>query len=152
MIYDRTQKDVDAAKQIRENKIKSFQTLTDDDIATLERGMLTHNTLNRIEAKQAELKGIFNNMGYYNTSIATKTDWAAGDLFYNSDIQRLIDNENVLRKAFFDYASTPSTPNISFHYNDINALEKILVDLEDMTAEVTANYYECGALECGGGK
>ena len=56
MIFDRTQNDVDTAILLRNTKVKKFETLTESEIATLEKGTLTINTLNRIEAKQEELK------------------------------------------------------------------------------------------------
>lgn len=149
MITDRTQSDVDKSLQIRDNKVKTFQTLTDDEIAILERGMLTINTINRIEEKQAELKNLINGLGYWNTQIYNKTDWAVIDVFTEADFQRIIDNENALRNAFFTYADTPNTPALSFHYNDINDLEKILVDLDVMINDVKSNYRECGNFSCG---
>lgn len=149
MIIDRTQADVDEAKAIREEKVKTLQTLTENDIATLERGTMTINTLNRIEEKQAELKNLLNNIGYWNTDITNKTDWTTDDIFFKNDFQRIIDNENILRKAFFTYKDTPETPDISFHYEDINSLEKILYDLDVMINDVKSNHRECGNFECG---
>lgn len=148
MITDRTQADVDNAAQIRDNFVKKFKPLTDEQITALERGTMTVNTLNRIENKQAELKNLLNGIGYWNTKIANK-EWTAGDIFTKDDFQRIIDNENTLRGAFFTYASTPATPSISFHYSDINDLEKVLFDLDVMINDVKSNYRECGGFECG---
>lgn len=149
MIFDRTKTDIDNAKKIRNEKVKLFKDLTEDDITTLERGMLTINTLNRIEQKQAELKNLFNDMGYWNTPIESENDWTYTDIFTEADFRRIIDNENILRNAFFTYKNTPNTPDISFHYEDINSLEKILVDLDVMINDVKSNYHECGNFECG---
>ena len=148
MIFDRTQNDVDTAILLRETKVKNFETLTETEIATLEKGTLTINTLNRIEAKQEELKNLFNDMGYWNTPTTNKT-WSENDIFYIDDFQRIIDNTNVLRQAFFVYKDTPNTPPISYHYNDINALEKILFDLDVMINDIKADYRYCGEFECG---
>lgn len=149
MITDRTQNDVDNALKIRYEKVKAFQTLSEDDVNTLERGTLTINTLNRIEQKQDELKNLFNAMGYWNTGITNKIDWTSNDVFYEKDFQRIIDNENVLKRAFFTIADIPKTPDISFHYEDINSLEKILYDLDVMINDVKSNYRICGTFECG---
>lgn len=149
MIFDRTQTDINTANSIRENFVKKFKTLTTEQIAALERGTMTINTLNRIEGKQVELKNLINEIGYWNTTITNNTNWAIGDMFTESDFQRIIDNENILRNAFFTYQNTPVTPKISFHYEDINSLEKILVDLDVMINDVKSNYRECGAYECG---
>ena len=148
MIFDRTQNDVDTAIILRDTKVKNFETLTESDIATLEKGTLTINTLNRIETKQEELKNLFNDMGYWNTPITNKM-WGENDIFNVDDFQRIIDNTNVLRNAFFVYKDTPNTPPISYHWNDINALEKILFDLDVMINDVKSHYRECGTFESG---
>lgn len=148
MIFDRTQNDVDTAILLRDTKVKKFETLTESDINYLERGTITINTLNRIEAKQEELKNLFNDIGYWNTPITNKT-WSENDIFNVDDFQRILDNTNVLRNAFFVYKDTPNTPPISYYWDDINALEKILNDLDVMINDVKSNYRECGTFESG---
>lgn len=148
MIFDRTQNDVDTAIRLRNEKVKKFQELTESDINILERGMITYNTLNRIEQKQELLKGLFNEMGYWNTNIINKV-WGENDIFNVDEFQRILDNTNVLRQAFFVYKATPNTPPISYHWNDINALEKILFDLDVMINDVKSHYRECGTFESG---
>lgn len=148
MIFDRTQNDVDTAILLRDTKVKKFETLTESEIATLEKGTLTINALNRIENKQEELKNLFNDMGYWNTSITNKT-WGENGIFNADEFQRILDNTNVLRKAFFVYKDTPNTPPISYYWDDINSLEKILYDLDVMINDVKSNYRECGNFECG---
>ena len=148
MIFDRNQNDVDTAVLLRDTKVKNFETLTESEIATLERGMLTINTINRIENKQEELKNLFNDMGYWNTPIINKT-WGENDIFNADEFQRILENTNVLRRAFFVYKDTPNTPPVSYHWQDINALEKILFDLDVMINDVKSNYRECGTFESG---
>ena len=148
MIFDRTQNDVDTAIILRDTKVKKFETLTESEIATLEKGTLTINTLNRIETKQDELKNLFNEIGYWNTPITNKT-WSENDIFNIDEFQRILDNINILRQAFFVYKATPNTPPISYYWNDINALEKILYDLDLMINDVKSNYRECGTFESG---
>ena len=148
MIFDRTQNDVDTAILLRREKVQTFQELTEGEIATLEKGTITYNTLNRIENKQELLKGLFEEIGYWNIPITNKV-WGETDIFNVVEFQRILDNTNILREAFFTYKNTPSTPPISYHYNDINALEKILHDLDVMINDVKSHYRQCGAFECG---
>lgn len=160
MIFDRTQNDVDTAIRLRNEKVKfdpitmqpiNPEELTESEIATLEKGTITYNTLNRIETKQDELKNLFNDMGYWNTPITNK-QWTENDIFDNNgerDFQRILDNTNILRQAFFVYKDTPNTPPISYHWQDINALEKILYDLDVMINDVKSHYKECGTFVCG---
>lgn len=148
MIFNRTKNDVENAVKIRDTKIKTFQNLTNDDIEVLERGFFTLNTIRRIQEKQTDLKGLFAEMGYYNTPIVIK-EFDDTMFFSEVDFQQLIDNVNILRNAFFVFSSTPKTPPISYHYDDINALEKILYDLDVMINYVKSLYIECGNVECG---
>lgn len=157
MIFDRTQNDVDTARIIRNEKVKfdpitmqptNLDELTPTELETLTKGTFNYTDLNRIEAKQEELKNLFNDIGYWNTPTTNKT-WGENDIFNADEFQRIIDNTNVLRQAFFIYKETPNTPTISYHYNDINALEKILYDLDVMINDIKSNYRECGTFECG---
>lgn len=148
MIFDRTQNDVNTSILLRNTKVKNFETLTESEITTLEKGTMTYNTINRIETKQEELKNMFNDMGYWNTPITNKS-WGENDIFNVDEFQRILDNTNVLRKAFFVYKDTPKTPNVSYHYEDINSIEKILYDIDSMINDIKANYRFCGDFECG---
>lgn len=148
MITDRTQADVDNAKLIRTNKVQKFITPTAEDLATLEKGMLTITTLNRIEDEQARLKGLLADMGYYNTNFVSKT-WQYSDIFNGDEFQRIIDNTDMLRDAFFVLTTTPVTPSATYDFETFNALEQILVDLDIMINDVKSYYKECGNFECG---
>lgn len=150
MIFDRTQNDVNEAIRLREEKIKKFEELTEAEVSILEKGTMTVNTLNRIENKQSELKGAFNSIGYWNIETNNK-QWDYTQIFDEVEFQRIVNNTDILRNAFFVYKNTPSTPRVSYYYSDINSLEKILYDLEEMMEYVKDNYLECGTFECGEG-
>lgn len=148
MIFNRTQNDVDTAIRLRREKVQTFQELTESEIATLEKGTITINTLNRIENKQDELKNLFNSMGYWNTPVENKS-WNYNQIFNENEFQRILDNLNILRQAFFVYYETPNTPNMSYYFEDINALEKILYDLDVMINDVKSKYKRCGTFRSG---
>ena len=148
MIFDRTQNDVNTAILLRDTKVKNFETLTESEIVTLEKGTITINTLNRIENKQEELKNLFNDMGYWNTPTTNRV-WGENDIFNVNEFQRILDNTTILRTAFLVYADTPDTPPISYHWRDINSLEKILYDLDVMIDDIKNNYRRCGTFESG---
>lgn len=148
MIYNRTKSDVDTALSIREEYVQKGTELTSEQVEQLERGTITINTLNRIENKQKSLKSLFNDMGYWNTPITNK-EWQYTDIFDEVNFQRIINNLNILRNAFFVFTNTPKTPPVSYHYEDINSLEKILYDLDVMINDVKSLYRECGTFECG---
>lgn len=148
MIFDRTLDDVNKAIDIRNSKVKTFQTLSDSEKIYLERGTITINTLNRIEQKQEDLHGIFNDMGYFNMPIVHKT-WTLNDMFDENELRRIFDNDRALKSAFFYYAETPDVPVPSYYYESINALEKILFDLDVMINDIKSRYRFCNTFNCG---
>lgn len=148
MIFNRTQNDVDTAISLRAEKVQKFQELTSDEVETLERGTLTINTLNRIESKQEELKNLFNSMGYWNSPIIIKT-WNSSQIFKGEEFDRILNNLEMLKEAFFVYKDTPNTPLPVYHYTNINDIEKILYDLDMMIDDIKVRYRQCGTFQCG---
>jgi hypothetical protein len=150
MITNRTFLDVAEAKKIRASKIQKFVSLTEEELAIVEKGLVTLNTLNRIEQKQIELKETLANMGYYSGGVWNKY-WHEGMYFTSEDLQRIVDNVAKLRNSFFVLSNTPNNPIAKFHYEEFNNIEKILVDIETMIADVIQNYRECNTFYCGEG-
>ena len=147
MIFNRTQADVDIAITLRK-KLQAGQSLNDSEKAIIERGTCTISMLNRVENKQVELSRILNEMAYTIT-IENKTDWAYTDIFTYQDHQRLLNNLDKLKEAYFSYTSTPKAPTYMFGYRQANDIEKILVDIENMINDMTSRFRECGTFECG---
>lgn len=148
MIFNRTEADVTEAKRIILEKVQKFLTLSNTEIETLEKGCLTINTLNRIENEQRRLNEVLNDMGYWNTEMTNK-EWTISDVFDEQNFKRLLTNIDVLRNAFFTYSETPVTPNISYHFQAINEMEKILNDIGEIITYTQANYKICGNFSCG---
>ena len=147
MIFDRSQEDIDTAIRLRNEKVKEFETLTSEEINTLERGTITINTLNRIENKQTELANLFSQLSI-NVNIKNK-NWEQTQIFNETEFQRILDNLNELVKSFYVYSNTPNVPKISYHFEDINAIEKILFDLEELHNKALKSFVYCGTLYCG---
>lgn len=149
MIFDRTQADVDEAKQIIEKKVKKFEPLTVTEVDILEKGCITASTLNRIESKALELRGIIVDMGYYMPDFEVK-EWGVAKVFTDADFARILDNIRILREAFYAYADTPDIPEAVYTYSSANDIEKILHDLEDFSEKIKETYIICGEYICGG--
>ena len=147
LIYNRTASDVETAKTLR-SLLQAGNTLTSEQISALERGSCTVTMLNRVESKQAELMTILN--GYaYMVHIENKTDWQTTDIFTFQDHQRLLNNLDKLKQAFFVYTSTPITPTYMYGFQEANSIEKILVDIEAMIEDMEGRFRKCGTFECG---
>lgn len=129
MIFDRNQNDVDTAILLRDTKVKNFEALTEIEIATLEKGTLTINTLNRIESKISELNSLLETLGYVPFDMVVKT-WEYTDIFSVDEFNRIIANVGMLRAAIPMMKDTPDTPLAEYYYSNINDLEKILYDVD----------------------
>lgn len=129
MIFDRTQNDVDTAILLRDTKVKNFESLTESEIATLEKGTLTINTLNRIESKISELNSLLETLGYVPLDIVIK-NWEYTDIFSGDEFSRIVANVGMLRAAIPVMKDTPDTPLAEYYYSNINDLEKILYDVD----------------------
>ena len=148
MIFDRTASDVESARQIISQKVQKFLELTEDEIAILEKGCVTIDTLNRIENAQKDLTQAIKDMRYSVVGVSNKI-WDFGDIFDEKELLRIINNLNIIREAFFVYNDTPKTPTAKYYYQNFNDIEKILFDVSDMIEDVKSNYKECGTFQCG---
>lgn len=149
MLFDRTLSDVRNAEDIRKTKVQKGEALTEAEISALERGTLSLSTLNRVELKQEELAGILSDMGYYIT--IQNREWNEHDIFTVTDFERIVDNNTKLRESFYVYADSPMDAVAAYHFEELNALERILYDLERMIEYTKSHYRICGIYRCGEG-
>ena len=148
MIFDRTQNDVDTAVILITEKVQTGAELTEQETDILEKGTLTINTLNRIENKTAELKALFDDIGYFAGNVNTRI-WEYSQIFGIEDFEIILANLDVLRRAYYIYKETPDIPRARYHFQNINDIEKILSDLETMYRDMKSYVRECGTFECG---
>lgn len=112
LIWDRTQSDLDNLSQ---------------------KAYIDYEDLNRVEEAVSWVSYVLNAYGYRNT-IHSKTDWSMSDFRADADMDRLRDNINAIRDAYYTPDSTPLTPP-KITYTSIyqaNAIEKIIYDLGDL--------------------
>lgn len=98
------------------------------------KGNYNATDLNRVEEWCKYLSDLLKEYGYYN-SIVTKTDWEIGLGKQNqtSEINRIKNNLQKLKDAFYEIAGTPEVPStdrLAINYQEANNMEKIMVDLE----------------------
>lgn len=144
MIIDRTHNDVLKSIELAQRG----GVFSEEEINTLERGMVTINTLNRIEEKQEEIADSISEMGY-PVSIENKT-WNQQDVFFFEDLKRIVSNVEKLRISFFALNETPANPRAEYHYREFNLIEKVLLDIQNNVIFAEENYKTCGNAECGG--
>lgn len=151
MIYDRTKEDVENAIKIREEKIKHFLPLSEEENEILERGFFTKNTANRIEQKEYDLCALLREMGYYNIGLPSenKAKWTSKDIFYQEDLNRIFSRCSKFKENFFSLSFFPQKIEIGGGFENINSLEKTLHDIEETAEGVKRKYKKCGKVVAG---
>lgn len=150
MIFDRTQSDVDAAINLRDTKVKKFIELTAAEVTKIERGTITHNTLNRIETMQHSLYNLLNSYAY-KIDITNKTNWTTSDKFTIYDFNRILNNTKVLYNRFYVFSDTPEPPDNLFSWQGANSVEKILYDINDILGKMVSSFiYSSSDIYSGG--
>lgn len=123
-IYDRTQEDVEKAKEINRKYIE--KTITEEEKINWSVGMkgaLNASDLNRIESNTAVIAQMV------GTQVITK-EWTSSDIPRESDYFRIRENIQHIRDAWYVVAGLPPTPTQPLNtYQKWNDIEKILHDL-----------------------
>ena len=161
LIYDRTENDKTASAAIR----KSYQTLgnwsglTDAERAQLERGMLTYNTLNRVESAVKLLAAALTSAGYpveitpvLKGGKAEDREWQEGDVVRRAQWTTYLDNVQRLRDAYYTLAETGElpAPGDKLKYTGANTIEKVLADIDLLLDGMKSVYRRAGTFTAGG--
>lgn len=138
MITDRTLQDVEYAK--------AHQNSSEDL-----KGAYNNSDLNRVEAKVQELKEILKSYNYFDEELVIKLDWAKTDFLRTGDSERYLGNVRKIRDAYFTKTTTPDLPITlnKMDYQDANAIEQILVDIEDIIINMEQMFVYCGVANMG---
>lgn len=135
-VYDRTQEDVDFARQ----QIAAWIT-QGTDVSNPTRplkGCLNLTDLNRIENNIKYLGDILTECRYVS-GISTKT-WESTGLPNISDVERILRNVAKMANAMPLDSSVPSVPGSMKRYTEINDIEKILFELKAIVEEMQGCY------------
>lgn len=135
-VWDRTQADVDFARENRNNPEHL-------------KGALNYSDWARITGNIYYLAEMLTAYGRPVT-VTCKNEWSMHDIPKASEIQHVRDDLDKVRRAFYIMKDTPSTPMLPLnHYKKINDMERILHDVETLFANMLASLVQCGEIECG---
>lgn len=115
---------------IFDRTIEDIQKLTD-------KAYIDYRDLNRIEQAVKWISYVLNQYGYRNVT-KNKLNWQPEDFRTDKEMERLRQNINAIREAFFTHNSTPMTPT-KITYTSIyqaNAIEKIIYDIGEIVSNM----------------
>lgn len=153
VIVDRDQADV--------NKLLRLSSKVWDDFTEEEKqwwrgvvkGAYNDEDMNRVQWSMAYIAELLRAAGSIITLQTDGKTWTEDDFLAESEEQAYLDDIATLKSAIMLPASTPSVPAdmVDFGFDEANAIEKILLDLENIIKKMSAAYRHSGVTVCGFG-
>ena len=149
LITDRTPADVEDVKALAE-RIKAG-TATEEQVQAylnvLQKGAYTYRDMNRVAEAVQYVAERLRQFGYLSR-LPVVQFWAVGDKPNEEDFARYFGNVALLRNAITVWGSTPEAPNsaVGFDYIKANALEQILVDVDQILTQISQAWFYSGDL------
>ena len=153
LITDRTQQDVDRIRELAKKLNAGTATVEElaewDSIAL--KGCYDYSDLNRVGDAVQYLSEILKSHGY-DFPVSPKLDWSESGRGAPSDMAQYLQNVQTLRGIL---TLLPETPNVpadmeKLTWQEANAIEQILVDLEYTIKTMLKTRVACGDAYCGG--
>ena len=149
LITDRALSDVEEVKALAE-AIKAG-TATEEQVRQYldvnHKGAYTYRDMNRVEDAVYYVASRLKEYGYLHT-LPPVRQWAIEDKPNQQDFQRYFGNVAMIRQAIAVWASTPEAPDsvVGFDVNEANALEQILVDVDQILNYIKDAWFFSGDL------
>lgn len=160
-IFDRTNDDVNTAKENQSSQ-------------TEDKGSLNANDLNRIEDNHAylieklseegywvehkfrnytEKKSVLADNGSLQETEQTYTRWFEENIPYKSEMDRIRQNlNNILQQYLTGQNFTAISYSNYMDYNEVNTIEDIELTTKNTIEEMKSQYRLCNTFKCGEGK
>lgn len=150
LITDRTQADVNRYTEL---KTKHLHGMTDAEKAEWEthlKGAYNFTDLNRVENAVEYVANRLTEAGYVLLPIVKK-NWTVTDKPTLEDLKRYMKNVADIRSALTTFETTPEAPTTErrLDFQAANALEQILIDIDDLVSRMVSAYFYSGDLYCG---
>ena len=126
LIFDRTQKD------ITDKTKKSYYNFDD---------------LNRIEQWCEHVAKLLNSYAYF-VDIKIKKDWTMLDFPRQSEMERIRQNINRLKEAYYSFTQIPANLE-KMTWQKANDIEKILFEIDTLLNNMISQFYYCGEVYAG---
>ena len=152
LVTDRTLADVESVKKLAE-AIKSGEATEEqvqEYLTVHQKGAYTYEDLNRVESAVVYVSNRLKEFGY-GTDIRPVETWSTENKPNKEDFDRYLWNIAQIRSAISVFKSTPATPNsmVGFDVDKANALEQILVDVDQILNKIQAAWFFLGDLHAG---
>ena len=151
LITDRTQTDVERWTALRAKGWNRMSAAEQAEWLAEMKGRYDHRDFNRVEQAVSIVSDRLRELGYAHPYLTVKTDWTRADIPAREDWERYFGNVAMLRKAITVLHSTPGMPSMNdrLNFERANALEQILVDIDDVTTKISESWHCAGDIYLG---
>lgn len=152
LITDRTILDYERWCTLRD---KGYENMTEAERAEFAgdmKGAYNASDLNRVGEVLNYLRDRLTVAGYLDgNEFTARVDWAVGEIPTAQEFTAYIGAVHTVREAMSQKTTTPPTPEDtgSLDYIGANAIESILLDIEELITKMRAARYFFGDLFCG---
>ena len=150
LITDRTQEDVNRAILLNQ---KDYLSMSDDEKNEWNAGLkgsYNASDLNRVGTAVAYVANRFNQYGY-GITVTAKTDWVENDIPTPEELEAYANDIKTLHDALSLMPKTPDAPEdvSKLTWQEANAIEQILIDVDELLTIVIQSFYYSGELYSG---
>ena len=150
LITDRTQSDVDRYTELKAKFLHGMTEAEKTEWQTFLKGAYNYTDMNRVESAVEYVASRLSEAGYVVIPVVKK-NWAVTDKPTLDDLKRYMKNVSDIRAALTTFETTPEAPTTEkkLSFQAANALEQILIDVDDLISRMTDAYFYSGDLYCG---
>jgi hypothetical protein len=150
LITDRTQADVDRYAELKAKGLRGMTVEEKAEWETFLKGAYNYTDMNRVESAVEYVANRLTEAGYVVLPVVKK-NWNSSDKPTLDDIKRYMKNIADIRAALTTFYNTPDAPTIEKHltYQMANAMEQILIDVDDLISRMESAYFYSNDLYSG---
>lgn len=150
LITDRTQADVDRYAELKAKGLYGMSEAERAEWETHLKGAYNYTDLNRVESAVEYVANRLTEAGYVVIPIVKK-NWTVADKPTVNDLKRYMKNVSDIRSALTTFETTPVTPTTEkkLSVQAANAIEQILIDVDDLISRMASAYFYSGDLYSG---
>lgn len=150
LITDRTQADVEYAKNLHEKGLSKMTAEELKEWANGLKGWYDYRDLNRVGEAIIYVRDRLKAVGEV-VAVEPKIDWTLNDLPTYGAIAEYLNNIEILRNVITVPANTPETPTsgVLLNYEEANDIERILAVLESLITNIERIYFYSNDIYAG---
>ncbi len=152
LITDRTAQDVDRVKNLMAKAWQDMTTAERTEWLSPMKGAYNYTDLNRVGSALNYVRDRLAEAGRVPADVFTaREDWTRDEIPTRSEMDAYLGYVSMVRGALAQLSTTPAAPTDpnALDYNAANAIEQILIDVDELITRMADIYFFSGDLYAG---